>query len=74
MKNGRAAVVLEMLFRIEEKGYFEEHSIRDEMGVSRSTFFRSLSDFRCFLMEHRPHLELVFNDGKDRYELIEIHI
>ena len=70
MKNLRATVVLEMVFAIQEKGYFSEDEIVDETGVSRSTFFRCLSDLRCYLQEHRPYMEIVHDPKKETYVLV----
>ena len=67
MKNQRASVVMEMVFSLQEKGYFTELEITSELEISRSTFFRSLSDLRCFLMERRPWLEIDFDSGDGVY-------
>ena len=67
MKSNRAAVVLEMAFRLQEAGFFDETSLRDNLNISRSTFYRSLSDFRCYLIERRPDIELAFSSKKNAY-------
>lgn len=72
MKTVRAGTALLMAFLLEEKGYFTEEEIVEETGVAPSSFFLSLSDFRCFLQEHRPYLELVFDRAKRHYVLRQI--
>ena len=67
MKNQRTSVVMEMVFSLQEKGSFTESGITSELGISRSTFFRSLSDFRCYLQERRPWLEVEFDSDKGNY-------
>lgn len=69
MKNQRAAVVLEMVFALQEKGHFTEAGIISELRISRSTFFRCLSDLRCYLQERRPFEEIVYDDTKGVYRL-----
>ena len=70
MKNVRAAIVLHMLFALQEKGSFTERETIDGLDISRSTFFRALSDFRCYLMEHRSWESLEFNSEKNNYYLV----
>ena len=67
MKSNRAAVVLEMAFRLQDDGFFDETSLRDDLNISRSTFYRSLSDFRCYLIERRPDIELAFSAKRNGY-------
>ena len=74
MKNKRAYVVLEMFFLTQEKGYFSEAMIVKNLGVSRSTFFKSLSEFRCYLQECRPYYELVYDKEKNVYRLQHVSI
>ena len=69
MKNQRAAVVLEMVFSLQEKGSFAEADIMDGLGISRSTFFRSLSDLRCYLQEQRPYMEIAYDSKKGTYSI-----
>ena len=69
MKIIRTTVVLKMAFSLMEGKGFSEASIRDELNISRSTFFRSLSDLRCYLMEHRPYQELQYDDATKMYSL-----
>lgn len=69
MKNLRTTVVLQMAFSLMEGKGFSEASIRDELNVSRSTFYRSLSDLRCFFMELRPFQEIEYDEGKKVYFL-----
>ena len=69
MKIMRTTVVLKMAFSLIEENGFSEASIRDELNIPRSTFFRSLSDLRCFLMELRPYQELKYDEKKKTYTL-----
>ena len=72
MKNQRTSVVMEMVFSLQEKGYFTESEITSELGISRSTFFRSLSDLRCYLMERKPWLEVDFDSSKGTYRYAKV--
>lgn len=72
MKKLRATVVLEMAFSLHDKGSFTEQEIRDETEASRSTFFRCLSDLRCYLQEHRPYAEIVFDSQNGVYKMTKI--
>ena len=72
MKNIRAAIVLHMLYEILDKGFFSEPSVMEALNISRSTFFRALSDYRCYLLEHRPWEEIEFNSVKQEYRLVKI--
>lgn len=69
MKIIRTTVVLKMAFSLMEGKNFSEASIRDELNISRSTFFRSLSDLRCFLMECRPFQEIKYDEKLKTYSL-----
>lgn len=69
MKNRRTEVVLEMMVSLWSKGSFKEGPIKEELSVSRSTFFRGLSDLRCYLAEHRPYVELIYDEEKGAYRL-----
>ncbi len=69
MKTTRTYTLLLMLFRLSENDSFSEDSIRAELGLSRSSFFRALNDFRCFLQEHRPWQELK-NVENGKYQLV----
>ena len=71
ISNQRVSVVLEMVFSLQEKGSFSKEDIMSRLGISRSTFFRSLSDVRCYLQEHRPYLELSLDMEKENYILLE---
>ncbi len=72
MKTTRTYALLVMFFRLQEKGMFSEAEICDELELSRSSFFRAISDFRSFLQEFRPWQELVVNK-KGKYELVSRH-
>ena len=69
MKSKRSAISLHMLFSLMEKKSFTAESIMDDLDISRSSFFRALSDFRCYLLEYRPDIELQFDERKDVYYL-----
>ena len=69
MKSKRPATSLHMLFRLLDGGSFTEAEIIDVLGLSRPSFFRALSDFRCYLQEHRPQEELVYDKTNKRYKL-----
>ena len=56
-----------MLFCLIDRGFFTEQEIVDEFGLSRPSFFRALSDFRCYLQEHRPQTELVYEKETKHY-------
>ena len=71
ISNQRVTVVLEMMFSLHEKGSFSRSELLSSLNISRSTFFRALSDVRCYLQEHRPYLELSLDLGKDAYALID---
>ena len=71
ISNQRITVVLEMMFSLQEKGSFSRDELLSGLHISRSTFFRALSDVRCYLQEHRPYLELSLDLGKDAYALID---
>ena len=72
MSSQRVNVVLEMVFDLQEKGYFCKSEIQERFNISRSTFFRSLSDLRCFLLEQRPYIDLEFDPEKDTYVLQKV--
>jgi len=74
MKTNRALIALHMLFCLQEKGCFSEEQIKDELDVSRSSFFRAISEFRCYLQEYKPYLELIYDEEKGRYRLVETQI
>jgi len=71
MTNQRVGVVLEMMFSLQENGSFSKTAIMSQLNISRSTFFRSLSDLRCYLQEQRPYLELFLNPDDETYVLRE---
>lgn len=58
-----------MMFSLQEKGSFTRASVINKLGISRSTFFRALSDLRCYLLERRPYLELTLDPEHDAYQL-----
>ena len=70
MKNHRATIVLYMHYALFEKGRFTEEEVRAALDISRSSFFRGLSDFRCFLAENRQWENLVYN-SRSKYYYIE---
>ena len=70
MKNHRATIVLYMHYALNEKGRFTEDEVRAALDISRSSFFRGLSDFRCFLQENRQWENLVYN-SRSKYYYIE---
>ena len=72
MKNIRTSVVLEMAFRLLDGQTFTEEAIRNDFSISRSTFYRGLSDVRCYLTEHRPFYELVFDPKAKVYALVKV--
>lgn len=72
MKNIRTSVVLEMAFRLLDGQTFTEEAIRNDFSISRSTFYRGLSDVRCFLIEHRPFYELVYDPKMKAYVLTKV--
>ena len=71
MKNIRAAIVLYMSFAIRERGLFSENEVISALNISRSSFFRALSDFRCYLMEYRPWESVEFDSDKMNYYLLD---
>ncbi len=72
MKKGvRAFIVCEMLFRLNEGKGFTEAEIMEKFSISRSSFYRSLSEIRCYLAEHRPWNELVVKKTTGRYQLTQ---
>ena len=73
MKTTRAGTALLMAFLLSEKGCFTEEDVVGETNVAQSSFFLALSDFRCFLQEHRPYLELVFDRSKKQYVIRQIN-
>ena len=70
MKTQRSAIVLHMHYLLIERGFFKENQIRSDLNISRSTFFRALSDFRCYLAENRPSEELLYDSENDSYRLM----
>ena len=73
MKTTRTGTALLMAFLLNERGYFTEEEIIGETGVAPSSFFLALSDFRCFLQEHRSYLELVFDRAKKQYVIRQVN-
>ena len=73
MKTTRTGTALLMVFLLQEKGYFTKEEVAGGVSVAPSSFFLALSDFRCFLQEHRPYMELVFDRAKKRYEIQQIN-
>ena len=69
MKSKRSAISLHMLFRLMEKKCFTAEKIMEDLDISRSSFFRALSDFRCYLLEYHPDIELEFDGEKNVYYL-----
>ena len=61
-----------MLFLLTEKKTIKMEEVMDDLEVSRSSFFRALSDFRCYLQEHRPYLELLYDEEKETYSLVPL--
>jgi len=61
-----------MSFCLLTKGEFTEKEVVEEFGTSRASFFRALSEFRCYLLEHRPWLELVFDAQNRSYRLVDL--
>ncbi len=74
MKSVRPNIVLYMCYTLQERGYFTEEGICADLRISRSTFFRALSDFRCFEQEYRPFEELCFDPISRKYEVRDIRI
>ena len=66
MKTLKAATALHMLFLLLDHGRFTEEEVCCELNLARATFFRALSEFRCYLTEHRYWQELQFN-AKEKY-------
>ena len=69
MKSRRPATSLHMLFALMDHGSFSEEEIMRDLELSRPSFFRALSDFRCYLQEYRPSEELCFDKETKRYRL-----
>ena len=69
MKTTRTYALITMFFRLVEKGRFTESEICYELEISRASFYRAISDFRCFLAEYRPWQELV-STSRGYYELV----
>ena len=72
MTNQRVNVVLDMVFSLQENGFFSRKMIIERLNISRSTFFRALSDLRCYLQEQRPYLELELDSERDVYVLKQV--
>ena len=72
MKSKRSYISLHMLFLLTEKKAIKMEEVMDDLEVSRSSFFRALSDFRCYLQEHRPYLELLYDEEKETYSLVPL--
>ena len=71
MKSKRPAISLHMLFQLLDKKAFSAEDVMSELNISRSSFFRALSDFRCYLQEYHPELDLCFDAEKNRYYLYQ---
>ena len=67
MKSARNYILLAMMFALEDKGMFVEKDIMYATGCSRSSFFRALSDLRCYLQEQRPWEELDYDNDRKAY-------
>ena len=74
MKTTRVATALYMDFLLKEKGSFSKEEVMDATGIAASSFYLALSDFRCFLLEYRPYLELVVVKDSGQYKLNEINL
>ncbi|MBP5217023.1 MAG: hypothetical protein J6038_04225 [Bacilli bacterium] len=61
MKTTRTYALLTMLYHLLDDGQFTEEQVRNELSLSRASFYRAINDFRCFLQEHRPWQELKNN-------------
>jgi len=72
MKTNRPTVVLHMAFQITDKGSFQEKQVCTDLAISRSSFFRALSEFRCYLQEHQPWYDLVFDSKDDCYRVTDL--
>ena len=72
MRTNRASLVLHMSFCLLTKEGFTEKEVVEEFSASRASFFRALSEFRCYLQEHRPWLELVFDNRMKLYHLVDL--
>ena len=71
ISNQRVTVVLEMMFSLQECGSFSRTQLMSHLNISRSTFFRALSDLRCYLQEHRPYLELYLDPQNETYVFVD---
>lgn len=69
MKSKRPAISLHMLFTLLERKSFTAEQIMDDLGISRSSFFRALSDFRCYLQEYHPGYEIIASGDACEYRL-----
>ena len=73
MKSKRPAISLHMLFLLMDRKSFTMEEVVSKLGISRSSFFRALSDFRCYLQEYHPEYDLILDDNKGRYYLSQFN-
>lgn len=71
MKSKRPAIGLHMVFLLTEQKSFSAEKVMEDLDISRSSFFRALSDFRCYLQEFRPEIDLVLDEKKGVYRLFQ---
>ena len=71
MKSKRPAIGLHMAFLLMEQKSFTAEKVMEDLDISRSSFFRALSDFRCYLQEFRPEIDLVLDEKKGVYRLFQ---
>ena len=69
MQNRRSDLHFEFLFRLAKEGCFDTQSMLEQFDASLTSFHRAISDFRCYLAEHRPEYELVFDRERKCYVL-----
>lgn len=70
MKSTRPAISIHMAFLLIDNQRFFAQEVMDDLNISRSSFFRALSDFRCYLQEHRPSATLDYDEEQGFYRLV----
>ena len=71
MGNRRTYLHFEICFQALTKKRFTKSGILSECEASERTYERALSDFRCYLAEIHPELEVVFDRRAGEMVIVE---
>ena len=70
MKTIRIETALLMYHLLNTQGSFSREDIMSKLEISKSSFNRAISDFRCYLMDIEPDKELIYLQDTSVYRII----